>query len=147
MHKSLKTLSCPAAVSVPVWAHAHAYNSGLVWALPIKLMWPQSVIFVPMLTRLYPMPVLWCGVSCETVKKVTFFSSFCTKRFVTGQLSTRWCVAHKTNLAGTVIQRCVGRVFTVFRYLCTIRSYGQKFEHFELFGSSSNSQLFSLFCV
>ena len=30
-------------------------------------MWQVSVIFVPMFTRLYQIPVLWCGVSCETV--------------------------------------------------------------------------------
>ena len=30
MYKSLITLSNPAAVSVPVWAHSHAYNSRLV---------------------------------------------------------------------------------------------------------------------
>ena len=59
---------------IPVSAHAHAYNSGLVWALPIELMWQVSVIFVHMTTALYPTPGLWCGVIRKTVEKVGSFS-------------------------------------------------------------------------
>ena len=49
---------------------SHAYNSGLVWALSTKLMVQVSVIFVHMITKLYPTPVLWCGVFSEIPKKV-----------------------------------------------------------------------------
>ena len=113
------------AVSVPVWAHANAYNSILVWALPIRFMWQVSVIFVPAMTALHPIPMLWCGVSGETVKKVTFFSTFCTKRFVRGQLSTRWCVVNLTTRARIFIQTRGENFFPMFlislRYteLCT----------------------------
>ena len=31
-------------------------------------MWHISVIFVRMITKLYPTPVLWCGVISETLK-------------------------------------------------------------------------------
>ena len=59
---------------IPVSAHAHVYNSGLVWALPIELMWQVSVIFVHMTTALYPTPMLWCGVIRKTVKNNYIFS-------------------------------------------------------------------------
>ncbi len=43
-------------------------------------MWQVSVIFVPTMTGLYPIPMLWCGVRGETVKKKLIFSS--RQRFV-----------------------------------------------------------------
>ena len=38
-------------------------------------MWQVSVIFVPTMTGLYPILMLWCGVRGETVKKKLIFSS------------------------------------------------------------------------
>ena len=57
------------STAADVLAQSDTHNSGLVWAPPIKFMWHISVIFVHMITKLHPTPVLWCGVISETLKK------------------------------------------------------------------------------
>ena len=56
-------------------------------------MWQVSVIFVPAMTALHPIPMLWCGVSGETVKKSYIFQHFLHKTVSPGStldLLMRW---------------------------------------------------------
>ena len=64
-------------------------------------MWQASVIFVPTMTGLYPIPMLWCGVRGETVKKKLIFSS--RQRFVPEKSDV-----HNFGLVAALIMKLTG---------------------------------------